>query len=85
MSTFNEKQQKAFVDDHWAWAALPTWVKAVSLGIGLPAFLAVVYLLLAGEDSKSEKFVVLFGVFAMVCVLQIIYALRAFRKLGKDG
>ena len=85
MSTFNEKQQRAFVDGDWAWAALPKWVKVFSLVVGLPAFIAMGYLTFAGEDRTSWKFAALFLAFGVVCLLQIGFALRAFRRLGKDG
>jgi uncharacterized membrane protein YuzA (DUF378 family) len=85
VSTFNEQQQRAFVDDQWIWGALPAWVKAVSLLVGAPVFLAMIYLTIAGEDSKSSTFIYLFVAFAAVALLQIVFALRAFRKLGRDG
>ncbi len=85
MRTLNEKQQKAFVDEGWAWAALPKWAKAVTLIIGLPAFLTMVYLVFAGEPRDSSRFVVPFVAFSGVCLVQIVCALRAFRKLGNDA
>ncbi|MBB3775947.1 hypothetical protein FHS52_001916 [Erythromicrobium ramosum] len=84
MSTFNDKQQEAFVDEGWAWAALPTWAKAITWVIGLPAFLLLVYLVFAGEDRASPNFIPPMVAFFGVCLMQIYCANRAFKKLSDD-
>lgn len=65
-------------DSHWR--LLPHWVKAVTVLIGLPAWLVCVAGMLRG-DFGSSYLMTAFAVFGCVALLQIVCTLRAALRM----
>ena len=64
------------------WSIQPKWVKALSLGIGLPAWLLIMIDVLS-EDGISAAWVtyVAMALFAAVAVIQMLFIARAFWRM----
>lgn len=61
------------------WQHFPKWLQRVTLFVALPAWLAFAAMILTGSIFDHEKVMLgLFGVLAMVGILQMIFAARAF-------
>lgn len=60
------------------WRPLPVWLKAVTLIVGFPAWLFIVYCVLAGQ-ADSIAALVAFLIFAAVAILHIIFD-RRYRR-----
>ena len=63
------------------WRGLPTVLKASFLLVTLPAWLAIVYLMLAGE-ADSRRALVAFAVFAVSAIPHLFLDRRAQRDRG---
>ena len=62
-------------DPHWQ--AQPVWVKALTILVGIPAWLVIFYIILSGNlDDRLLN--VAFPLFAIVCLLQCFFIARAY-------
>lgn len=59
------------------WAVQPYWVKALTITVAIPAWLAVAYNIMS--DSPNDRVVQIAGaLFAVVCVLQLTFVAMAY-------
>ena len=64
------------------WDIQPKWVKALSIGVGLPAWLVLMYSVLS-ENGFSNPWVmrVAFAAFATVAVVQFLFIARGYWRM----
>lgn len=65
-------------DGHWS--VQPSWVKALTIVIAVPALLVLVLSVFTGKiDNIVEGLA--FGAFAAIALLQLIFVFRAFWRM----
>lgn len=62
------------------WRILPTWVKTITILIGLPAWIIFLVCLVSGAIGSQVQ-VTAFAAFMMVSLLQIAFVLRAYWRM----
>ena len=74
-----DDEELTFLNDgHWR--VLPRWVKVISVGVGLPAWLVLVTLLFT-DHLGGTVFTATFGIFAAVAALQMAFIFRAYWRM----
>lgn len=67
-----------------SWRSFPRWLKVLTFGVGLPAWLGFAALVATGSLFEHETATfALFGAFAAVCVCHLIYRIKATLRNGQ--
>lgn len=63
----------------WTWSILPSWVKTLTLFIGLPAWLGFAAMIVTGAIfDHAQLTLILFAIFGGVAACQTFFIARAF-------
>jgi hypothetical protein len=80
MCRLMDEEEDLYTSNRGHWRALPPWAKAVTIFVGIPAWLVLMVSVFRGETDSRISFVA-FCIFGSVAVLQTLLLFRAYWRM----